>query len=216
MTIDRYHYINCENQEINPNDNTYRFSSYWVKKYHDHDGVNDNYYFVAAFDEDALGVTVPPEDEWNARAVCRDGEIIRVDTHDGACRCGIATMLSFMCMEDTDVMGDPNSEVGYDISRTVDGINGDGRNIPLKECVTANYNRVVQIINTVDEANAGRGYLNAAKDAGFGYLITSENAAPWAPIVETINAALQNHNQYNDHYAWVTLYFCKPHGEIAC
>ena len=224
--MDRSHYVNCELQLHN--DDGALVHTYWVRRYYPItvviDDVNENDYcvFGAALRRNVLGDAVPNNynnvrlpDNWIAKVECKCGGIGMIETREGYLQCGIGTMLSYICMQDTDVMGDTEYKhmdigyaIGYNINRYEDGHNG--MNIPLKNCIRNNCYRVVFLSNIADPPRATRAYLNAAKEAAFNYLITMlYDDEPDELSIVTIDNALQMQTETNDIWSDSDLFFCK-------
>ena len=199
LTIDKAHYKNCK---LPPN--------FYVKKYFVSTGeilalepftllipyIEDAILYIAALHEEYLANDDIPEEilsnnnHLSAKtcAIGHSESTSYVITNENAKRCGLATVLHYLCYLDQEqepsIMG---TGVGYDFVQEM----SKAANIvarlairKMKEYVNRKCARVIKTITVADPSVAGRGYVHAAMDAGYHLLVTFNKNNPYEAIKE--------------------------------
>ena len=196
LFIDKAHYTNCK---LPP--------TFYVKKYFVAKGENPGFgmhrfpfaenaiFYIASSNEEHLDNDDPPEDivrndnSYLSARTCVIGKSRRssyVRTNVNAKRCGLATVLTYLCYLDREhepsIMG---AGVGYDFElemSTAPHIFARQAVTKLKDYVNRKCARVIKVITVANPSVAGRGYVQAAKDAGYHVLVTFNTNNPFEKI----------------------------------
>ena len=106
---------------------------------------------------------------WLGVSICTEGEVDHVHTADenrsgmgkDAYRCGLATLLTYLCLVDRGVQGD---WAGHDIEDEDDFI---PQQLPIATMAKRNCKKLVYLNNNVIPFVGAKAYLYAAKDADY-------------------------------------------------
>lgn len=166
------------------------FESFYVSKYEIKEGQSFNgypnegptveeetYAFFAFLDEKDLGEKDPNKllrMEWISYILCREGTVglVETPTQDGpgsglnARKCGLATLLSYLCMKDGDVRGFH----AFSYSRNKEEFEPKIRT--LIQDAAQNCRKVILFQNIAVPEHGALAYINAAMDAHYGRLYT--------------------------------------------
>lgn len=195
--------------------------------------LEETYAIYAALNKDSVTERNPDtmlESNWISRASCIQGEVVAVKTaedfrtgvHIPADQCGLATLLSYLCMVDDDV----SAGLGYAFSKIMrkPKFAGITKKLPSIE---ATCEKVIHYNNAAEPYIGARAYLNAAMDSNFLLLYTyipiSDDSIPTiSPIspsegkVETIPILRALEEYTTEATAWEFVkrngdewYFCK-------
>ena len=163
--------------------------------------VEDAILYVVAANRDLLNDDDTPEDQLDlpylALRTCVEGKhpwMSYVKTNDDAKRCGLSTILAYLCYHDREVepsiMG--TSITGYDFSLELEtsGVLAKLSAKKLKYFAERKCQRILKVITVSDPSAGGRAYVNAGMDAGYQYLITFKKKNPLRKISVTKTAKL--------------------------
>ena len=163
--------------------------------------MEDAILYIAVSNEDLVDDDDAPEDVLDlphlAIRTCVEGKhpwMSYVKTNDGAKRCGLSTILAYLCYRDREVepsiMG--TTGMGYDFSLELQasGVLAKLAAKKIKNYTERKCRRVLKIITVSDPSAGGRAYVNAGMDAGYKFLLTFNKNNPLQKISVTKTATL--------------------------
>ena len=151
--------------------------------------------YIATFEKDKIDTNDSPENVlWNdhiAVRVCGEGKFVETNSmttsdedrvgssgnHQSAKRCGLATILSYLCYLDREI--EPSikgvSDLGYEFDLELKEANDVLEREQLQrfiQLVKKSCKRILKVVTTAKPSVGGRSYIYAGMDTGYQYLMT--------------------------------------------